>query len=99
MRKLIAITLAALLTPACTTVAATGNGNEVILLGESNITGEAAVAEANLRLRNSQAAGCYGISVGGYAAAALERGMVYGIPFMVRCPAGVNLLPNGTRAP
>lgn len=100
MRKLIAIALAALLTPACTTVGTTGNGNEIILLGESNATGEAAVAQANLALRNSQAAGCYGISVGGYAAASPERGgVVFGIPFMVRCPGGVRLLPNGTRAP
>jgi hypothetical protein len=100
MRKLIGIALVALLAPACTTVGTTGTGNEIILLGESNATGEAATAQANLALRNAQAAGCHGLSVGGYAAGGIEAGgIVYGIPFMVRCPAGVRLLPNGARAP
>ena len=99
MRKFVCIALVGLLTTACTTVATTGNGNEIILLGESRATGDDATAQANLKLRNAQAAGCYGIAVGGYAVAAPEQGVVYGIPFMVRCPAGVNLIPNGTRAP
>lgn len=102
MRKLILITAAALLAPACTTLGPVSfaNGNEVILLGESHSTGDAAVAEANLRLGNAQGAGCYGISVGGYAVSSPERaGIIYGIPFMVRCPPGVKLNPNGTRTP
>ena len=100
MRRLIALPLIALAAPACTTLAGTGTGNEIILLGESNITGEAATAQANLALRNAQGAGCHGISVGGYAAVGREGGgLVYGIPFMVRCPLGVKLLPNGVRTP
>ena len=100
MRPIIVIPFLAMLTPACTTFAGPSTGNEIILLGESNATGEAATAQANLALRNAQVAGCHGIAVGGYAAATLERGgVVYGIPFMVRCPMGVKLLPNGVRTP
>lgn len=100
MRPLNLIPLIALAAPACTTLAGPGTGNEIILLGESNITGEAATAQANLALRNAQAAGCHGLAVGGYAAAGREGvGIVYGIPFMVRCLLGVKLLPNGVRTP
>lgn len=102
MRKILGIACITMLAPACTTLGPIGfaNGNEIILLGDSHTTGDDAVAMANLRLKNAQAAGCYGISVGGYAAAIPEQGgIVYGIPFMVRCPPGVKLIPNGTPPP
>jgi hypothetical protein len=100
MRQLFAAAILGALASACTTVGTSSTGNEIILLGESNATGEAATAQANLALRNAQAAGCHGISVGGYAAGGIEAGgIVYGIPLMVRCPAGVRLLPNGAPAP
>lgn len=83
---------------ACAHVA--GGGNEIVLLGESNINGESAVQQAVLILRNAQAVGCRGLSVGGYATTTGEPGaIVYGVPVMVSCPPGVRLLPNGSRAP
>jgi hypothetical protein len=102
MRKAFAIALIATVTSACTTAGPVGfaNGNEIILLGDSHTTGDDAVAMANLRLKNAQAAGCYGIAVGGYAVSTPEQGgIVYGIPFMVRCPPGLKLIPNGTPTP
>jgi len=79
-----------------------GANNEFVFLGESNVAGEEAAQEANLIVRNANAAGCRGVSVGGYATSGrFERGgqVVYGVPVMVSCPSGVVLLPNGSVQP
>jgi len=66
---------------------ASRSARETVLWSKAKVSVDPAIAEANLRMRNAQAAGCSGISVGGYAVALPERGGgVYGIPFMVRCP-------------
>ena len=70
-----------------------GTGNQVILLGEATIPGSQAVGEANVAVRNANAAGCNAISVGGYGLAG--EGTLVGIPVLVECPPGVRLLPNG----
>ena len=82
-------------------VSLTGAPNDFVFLGESNVSGEEAAQEANLIVRNSNASGCRGQSVGGYAMTThLEGGqLVYGVPVMVRCPGGVVLLPNGSAQP
>ncbi len=76
-------------------------GNQFVLLGESTIPGTQAVAEANIRVANANAAGCRAVSVGGYG---LGRGgegsgTLVGVPVLVSCPSTVRLLPNGTAAP
>lgn len=77
-----------------------GPSNDFVFLGESNITGEEAAQEANLIVRNANAAGCRGVSVGGYAATNADPPqLVYGVPVMVSCPQGVVLLPNGALQP
>jgi len=90
MKRFIAIALAGVSLAACS-----GTGNQVILLGESTIPGSQAVGEANVAVRNANAAGCNAISVGGYGLDG--EGTLIGIPVLVECPAGVRLLPNGTR--
>ncbi len=84
-----AAVVAALLLSACTS----GTGNQVVLLGEATIPGSQAVGEANVAIRNANAAGCNAISVGGYGLAG--EGTLVGVPVLVECPAGVRLLPNG----
>ena len=97
-RHLAPLGLIPLLLSACATVP--GGGNAIVLLGESNLTGEAATQQANLALRNAEAAGCRGISVGGYAATTVDPpAIVYGVPVMVTCPAAIRLAPNGSRVP
>jgi hypothetical protein len=76
------------------------SNNDFVFLGESNITGEEAAQEANVIVRNANAAGCHGVSVGGYATTRTDPfQIVYGVPVMVSCPAGVVLLPNGSAQP
>jgi uncharacterized protein YceK len=70
-----------------------GTGNQFILLGEGTIPGSQAVGEANVAVKNANAAGCNAISVGGYGLAG--EGTLIGVPVLVECPAGVRLLPNG----
>ncbi len=69
-----------------------GTGNQFIVLGEATIPGSQAVGEANVAVRNANAAGCNAISVGGYCLAG--EGTLIGIPFLIECPSGVRLLPN-----
>jgi hypothetical protein len=97
MPRIVALVgLVALLAPGCTQLQGSAN-NEIVLLGESNLNGERATQQANLALRNAAAAGCRGISVGGYAATTVDPGgIVYGVPVMVSCPAGVSLTPTGS---
>tara|TARA_R110002167_G_scaffold57701_8_gene163236 strand:- start:3910 stop:4194 length:285 start_codon:yes stop_codon:yes gene_type:complete len=78
-------------------VACAGTGNQIVLLGEATIPGSQAVGEANVAIRNANAAGCNAISVGGYGLAG--EGTLIGIPVLVECPRGVSLLPNGARTP
>lgn len=74
--------------------------NDFVFLGESNLSGEEAAQEANLIVQNANAAGCNGVSVGGYAANNVDPPqLVYGVPVMVSCPMGIVLLPNGSRQP
>lgn len=89
MKKLFAMAASALALTACT-----GTGNQFILLGESTIPGSQAVGEANVAVRNANAAGCNAISVGGYGLG--SEATLIGVPVLVECPAGVRLLPNGT---
>ena len=72
-------------------------GKQYVLLGESTIPGTQAVAEANIRIHNANASGCKAISVGGYGLG--NEGTLIGIPVLVDCPAGTNLLPDGTLSP
>ena len=92
MKQILAVAIAGFSLVACT-----GTGNQVILLGEATIPGSQAVGEANVAVRNANAAGCNAISVGGYGLAG--EGTLVGIPVLVECPAGIRLLPNGTRDP
>ena len=82
----------------CLVALATGcsSTNQYVLLGESFASGSEARGEADLFVKNANAAGCRAISVGGYAAVA--ETVVYGIPVLVDCPQGVTLLPNGSAA-
>ena len=74
--------------------------NDFVFLGESNVNGAEAAQEANLIVRNANAAGCHGVSVGGYATTTIDPPkVVYGVPVMVRCPPGIVLLPNGSAQP
>lgn len=99
LRRIAPLTLLTLLASACATVPG-GGGNSIVLLGESNVNGESATQQANLALRNAQAAGCRGISVGGYAASTVDPpAIVYGVPVMVSCPPLVRLAPNGAPVP
>lgn len=75
--------------------ACAGTGNQFIVLGEATIPGSQAVGEANVAVRNANAAGCNAVSVGGYGLAG--EGTLIGIPVLIECPSGVRLLPNGTR--
>ena len=77
--------------------ACAGTGNQIVLLGEGTIPGSQAVGEANVAIRNANAAGCNAISVGGYGLDG--EGTLIGIPVLVECPKGVSLLPNGGLAP
>jgi len=77
--------------------ACAGTGNQIVLLGEAAAPGTQAVGEANIRIGNANAAGCNAISVGGYGLTAEDA--LIGVPVLVECPAGVRLLPDGTRAP
>jgi|GEM_PF-2164276 len=92
MKQILAIAIAGFSLAACT-----GTGNQVVLLGEGTIPGTQAVGEANVAIRNANAAGCNAISVGGYGLDG--EGTLIGIPVLVECPAGVRLLPNGARDP
>jgi hypothetical protein len=77
-------------------------GNQFVLLGESTIPGSSAVGEANVHIKNANANGCNAISVGGYGlGGASETGgsSLIGVPVLVDCPKGIDLLPNGTVAP
>lgn len=78
-----------------TTFASAASANQHVLLGSSFATGDEAAAEANLMIANANAAGCKAISVGGYGLADLEAGKEIGIPVLMDCPPGVDLLPNG----
>ena len=73
------------------------SGVQIVLLGESNASGEAAVQQANLAVANAAGSGCNAISVGGYATGG--EGLVFGVPVLVECPTGTQLLPNGSAAP
>lgn len=72
-------------------------GTQIVLLGESFASGPEAVQEANNVIANAAGSGCKAISVGGYGAG-LE-GLVIGIPVLVECPQGTQLLPDGTVVP
>ena len=78
-------------------VGCSGTGNQFVLLGEGTIPGSQAVGEANLAIKNANAAGCNAISVGGYGLGG--EGTLIGIPVLVECPTGVRLLPNGALDP
>ncbi len=72
-------------------------GTQVIVVGESFASGAEAVKEANNFVQNATVGGCKAISVGGYGAGA--EGLVIGVPVLLECPQGTNLLPNGTPVP
>lgn len=68
--------------------------NQFVLLGESTIPGSSAVGEVNVAIKSANAAGCNAISVGGYGLGG--EGTLIGVPVLVECPKGIQLLPNGT---
>ena len=90
MKPLLAIVVCSFGLAACT-----GTGNQFIVLGEATIPGSQAVGEANVAVKNANAAGCNAISVGGYGLG--SEATLIGIPVLIECPAGIRLLPNGTR--
>lgn len=94
MRNLLTAAIPVLLLSACVSP---GTGNQFIVLGEATIPGSQAVGEANVAVRNANAAGCNAISVGGYGLAG--EGTLVGVPVLIECPAGVRLLPNGALDP
>jgi len=99
LRKIVLVSVLTLFTAGCAQLLS-GPSNDFVFLGESNVTGEEAAQEANLIVRNANAAGCRGVSVGGYAATNADPPqLVYGVPVMVSCPLGVILLPNGALQP
>ena len=61
MKQFFAILISGFVLAACT-----GTGNQFIVLGEATIPGSQAVGEANVAVKNANAAGCNAISVGGY---------------------------------
>lgn len=67
---------------------------QIILTGESFVSGSDAVQKANTIIKNSAACGCRAISIGGYGAA--DEGMVVGVPILLDCPSGTTLFPIGT---
>jgi hypothetical protein len=66
MKTLISVLIVSVMLSAC---AQTGTRNQVVLLGEGTIPGSQAAGEANVAIRNANAAGCNAISVGGYGLA------------------------------
>lgn len=70
---------------------------QIVLLGESFASGAEAVKEVNNAVANATSSGCKAISVGGYGAAL--DGFVIGVPVLVECPLGTQLLPDGTVVP
>jgi len=81
-----------------TSFASAAQANQHVLLGDSFASGSEAAAEANLKIANANAAGCKAISVGGYGLGGGEFGKEIGIPVLMDCPPGVDLLPNGQAA-
>ena len=95
-RNFLVATLGILLA-GCTGAANQSTGNQFIVLGEATIPGSQAVGEANVAVRNANAAGCNAISVGGYGLG--SEATLVGVPVLIECLAGIRLLPNGTRDP
>jgi len=87
----VALAASLLVTP----LASAAQANQHVLLGDSFASGAEAAAEANLKIANANAAGCKAISVGGYGLGGGETGKEIGIPVLMDCPLGVDLLPNG----
>lgn len=77
------------------------SGTQVVVVGESGATGAEAANEVNRFIATAEQSGCEAISVGGYAAGARAEGggLLIGIPVLLECPQGTNLLPNGAPAP
>jgi hypothetical protein len=71
-----------------------GGRTQLVLAGESFVSGADAIQKANTIIKNAAACGCRAISVGGYGAA--DAGMVVGVPVLLDCPSGTTLLPIGT---
>ena len=71
--------------------------SQVILVGESFASGAEAVREANNFIGNAAGSGCKAISVGGYGAGG--EGLIIGVPVLLDCPLGTQLLPNGDPVP
>lgn len=71
-----------------------GGRTQIVLSGESFVSGAEAIQKANTIIGNAAACGCRAISVGGYGAA--DEGMVVGVPVLLDCPSGTTLLPLGT---
>ena len=69
-------------------------GTQVIVVGESFVSGSEAVQEANNFVTNAAACGCRAISVGGYGAGG--EALVFGVPVLLDCPSATTLLPDGT---
>ena len=85
--------LAVLILSGCAT------GTQIVLLAESAGSGSIAVGSVNNIIGNANVSGCKAISVGGYGMAPEGTAMLVGIPVLVDCPTGTDLLPDGTLAP
>lgn len=77
------------------------SGTQIVVVGESGAGGFEAANEVNNIIANAESSGCEAISVGGYAAGARVEGggLLVGIPVLIECPQGTQLLPDGTVAP
>ena len=82
---------------ATATVSPPSPSTQIILLGESNASGEEAVLNATNKVNNAASSGCKAVSVGGYATGG--EGLIIGVPVLVDCPMNTQLQPDGTPAP
>lgn len=97
MENLLAVCLA--LTAGC--MSTPPKPTAFILAGEGVVTAAEAAQEVQLAVTEAEKSGCEAVSVGAGTGAANLDGVakLYNVYALVRCPAGVKLLPNGQRSP
>ena len=91
---LVPLLLSAVLVTGCSQL----RGQQWIVAGQSSVSGDEAVREANNFVANAAAHGCKAISVGGFGAGG--EGLIIGVPVLLDCPLGAPALtPTGTAVP
>ena len=94
MKQLFTIVISAIALAGCSGAGISiggGTGNQFIVLGEATIPGSQAVGEANVAVRNANAAGCNAISVGGYGLG--SEATLIGVPVLIECPPASGCCP------